>query len=585
MNKTPSPFRRAFLKAALTVAALTSQATIVGLIAGEKPDTAAPPPFAVRGTLPWHNFLCGPSAWNEDDYRKYLDDLKCRRLNLVVFHNYTGGSDRYHTYVEPMIRVSGFDVLPEATFDTSMTARWGYRQLRVADFAFGTSRLFKLPPGVEAFGADCMTTAKSNAERYKNAQSLMRRVMEMAHERGMKFAMGFEVGIHPPEFASVLPGHTPVMQQNGVLLRPETPGARLLLFNAIDDILAAYPGIDQIWLWQQEHGFLSGDHRWTESYVRIAYEHIKKRAPRVQVVLSGWGGGNQLPQMLVHLDKSLPKDIVFTCLNPNGGELPHVPAMAEIARHRTVWAIPWLEHDGSMWHLQMSVNTILENVRRAREDHLDGVIALHWRTEETRATLAAFADAAAAPDPTCTVERFYADYCGQQYGKAAEAKLAPLLAKMDREGWLRGAASPEFYPYSPSWGMLNDGQRERIRGALATIETVKENTAQAEQKTRLQWLADNLRFFLQLEDVGRKMQPAYDLQSRWFAGQVAEDRLQAEVAAARKMLDEAPVRQLFETYASRVRSRGELGVLSSMNQRLWLQYRELGRFLDERNRK
>ena len=38
--------------------------------------------------------------------------------------------------------------------------------------------------------------------------------------------------------------------------------------------------------------------------------------------------------------------------------------------------------------------------------------------------------------------------------------------------------------------------------------------------------------------------------------------------------------RLFETYASRVRSRGEQGVLSALNQKLWLQYEELADFLD-----
>ena len=26
------------------------------------------PAFSIRGTLPWHNFLSGPSAWNLADY-------------------------------------------------------------------------------------------------------------------------------------------------------------------------------------------------------------------------------------------------------------------------------------------------------------------------------------------------------------------------------------------------------------------------------------------------------------------------------------------------------------------------------------
>ena len=92
------------------------------------------PPFAIRGTLPWHNFLSGPTAWNEADYRAYLDDLKAQGLNFVGFHCYTGGAERYAPYVEPMIRLKYRDVLPQAGFDTSLTARWGYRPLAVQGF-------------------------------------------------------------------------------------------------------------------------------------------------------------------------------------------------------------------------------------------------------------------------------------------------------------------------------------------------------------------------------------------------------------------------------------------------------------------
>ena len=45
-------------------------------------------------------------------------------------------------------------------------------------------------------------------------------------------------------------------------------------------------------------------------------------------------------------------------------------------------------------------------------------------------------------------------------------------------------------------------------------------------------------------------------------------------------MDAAPIEELFKTYAKRVRSKGELGVLSALNQKLWLQYKELKDFLE-----
>ena len=78
-------------------------------------STEGAPAFAIRGTLPWHNFLSGPTAWNEEDYERYLDRLAELGLNFVGFHCYTGGAERYAPYVEPMIRITYRDVVPQAT--------------------------------------------------------------------------------------------------------------------------------------------------------------------------------------------------------------------------------------------------------------------------------------------------------------------------------------------------------------------------------------------------------------------------------------------------------------------------------------
>ena len=53
------------------------------------PTKAAEPahsPFVVRGTLPWHNFLSGPTAWDEEDYERYLDRMQALSLNYITFH-------------------------------------------------------------------------------------------------------------------------------------------------------------------------------------------------------------------------------------------------------------------------------------------------------------------------------------------------------------------------------------------------------------------------------------------------------------------------------------------------------------------
>jgi len=96
------------------------------------------------------------------------------------------------------------------------------------------------------------------------------------------------------------------------------------------------------------------------------------------------------------------------------------------------------------------------------------------------------------------------------------------------------------------------------------------------QSDNLKWLTATLRFTLLLDTVGQGLEPAYRLRIESLVrGDVTDERMEE----ARRALEAAPVRELFETYASRIRSRGELGVLSSLHQRLWLEYRELQEFM------
>src|SRR5690606_31915323 len=276
-------------------------------------------PFEIRGVLPWHNFLSGPSAWNEKDYEKYLDECQEKGINFIAFHNYTGGGERYFNYVEPMIKIQYKNVLPETAFDHSGTARWGYLPMKIDEFAYGTGKLFQLPAGVEYFGADCSVLAKTNEERYELAQSLMQNVLSMAHERNMQMAMGFEFGVAPPEYASIKTESDMYWLGRGnMVYNPFDPDATGILYATIDNILETYQGIDWIYLWLNEHCMFGVDPAvalqnklmkvfydenkcyfesegmddnlkflgvWAQAYIQKAYDYIKHRAPDTKIVI------------------------------------------------------------------------------------------------------------------------------------------------------------------------------------------------------------------------------------------------------------------------------------------------------------
>jgi hypothetical protein len=568
----------------------------------------APPAFAIRGTLPWHNFLSGPTAWNASDYRAYLDDLAARGLNFVGFHCYTGGAERYAPYVEPLIRIQYRDVVPEAGFDTSLTARWGYRPLAVRDFAFDTGKLFPLPPGAEAFGGDGAVTARSNAERYHRAQGLMGEVIAMAHARGIQVAIGFEFGVHPPELASIVP---PESRIGGAMLPDPTHAANIEILQAtLRDLLTTYPGLDWVWLWLHEHsmfvappqlagpfaefyqrekGHFSGapsEHDvftgvWSLVQIRQVHEYLSRHSPRTRLAIGGWGGGPQLPPVLRGLDRALPRDIVFSCLNPGMGGTGHAPVLAEIAAHRPTWAIPWFEGDAWLWHLQPRAAAIREQVKAAHADRLSGVIGIHWRTEEIRMNLEAFALTAGDPEQALSGEALYRRHCTDRYGADAADTLAPLLLRFEQENQLGTLSSPEYFPYSPAWGRLPPGLEDQLRAAIALIERLESGTGSPVHRQNLGWLADNFRGSLLLDEVGRTIEAAYLLKEQHLRGEMSDAALHEQAQAARAQFETAPIEELFRTFARRVRSRGELGELSSLNQKLWLQHRELDQFLRE----
>jgi hypothetical protein len=566
-------------------------------------------PFEIKGVLPWHNFLSGPSAWNSEDYRKYLDDCQKNGINFIAFHNYTGGAERYITYVEPIIKISWRNIVPEAYFDNSLTARWGYYPLKLKDFAFGTGKIFSDPANYESFGANCSIQSKTKEEHYFHSQLLMQQVIKMAHDRKIKVAIGFEFGVHPPEYYSVKLYGSPHSYWNGsasMIPNPTSPEAREILYATIDNLIETYPDLDWIWLWLNEHTMFgvngseavkekifskifdknkyyftecSPDGQflgvWSLEYITLAYNYIKEKRPGIKIGISGWGGGDQLPPILSGLDKALPKDILFSCLNPGQGQGFHMPVMADIAKNRKVLSIPWLEGDESLWHFQPRSVSLAYQVRKAREDNLAGVVCIHWRTEETKLNFKMFtAEANDEKESKSVKERFY-EIISDEYGHYAADIFGETFYKIDSAQLLRQLRSPEYASYEPYWGQMNAELKQNIKDFIVLILSAEKNTKEEVFIQNLQHLRAEMTYSLLLDEVGKKMEKAYNLKQRILMGNIDELNKTILIKEAITDLKAAPVEKMLLTFSSKIRSRGELGVLSSINQKLWVLYKEL----------
>lgn len=512
-------------------------------------------PFEIRGVLPWHNFLCGPTAWNKADYEVYLDNCEAEGINFIGFHNYTGGGERYATYVEPMVRISYRGIVPQAMLDNSLSCRWGALPLRLKEFAFGSQRALDVPRGAEAFGSDCSLISKTPDEHYRNTQRLMRDVLRMAHDRDIEMAMGFEFGVVPPEYFSLYAAGSCFfwLGAGNMVPNPCHPTSVELHRAALDDLLENYPDIDYVWLWLNEHSFLGvvveqalGDPAfaevfrresghfeeaqsdserfvgvWSLEYIRRTLDHLRQKGSRAKLIIGGGGGGGQLPGILRGLDRALPEEVVFSCLNPDLGRTRQPEFLADIARHRKVWAVPWLEGDNQMWHQQPRVGKMRDHVQLAREQGLQGVAANAWE----------------------------------------------------------GPQSPEYFAFRPDWGVLDEANAASRQGIIDAIDAVQDKEQTPQQRRNLKSFRAMLSFELLLDKVVRAMAPGWELRDKTLAENRPASR--EACAAALRELESAPVEELIRTYVSRTGSRGEMGILTSINQRLWNNYLLLKNYLQE----
>ena len=565
--------------------------------------------FKVKGMLPWHNFLCGPSAWNIEDYEKYLDRCQEEGINFIGFHNYTGGAERYATYVEPMIKIEYSNVLPDAFFDNSATARWGALPIEKSGFAYGSEKYIDFRKG--RFGSDATTVPGSVSEHYEAAHSLMKQVMDMAHKRGIKMAMGFEFGIIPPEFFSLYSpeGRFFWLGEAGMIPNPCNPTSIGIHFAAVDDIIESYPGIDYIWLWLSEHSFMGvnleqalqdpkfkevydSDSKyfsdgsdqvkflgaWSLEYIRLTQRRLKEKGSDAKIIIGGWGGGNQLPAILKGLDKALPQDVVFSCLNPDLGKAAQPDFLTDIALHRDVWAIPWLEGDHQLWHWQPRVSLMKEHIGKAADQGLQGILSIHWRTWENKYNFEASSHYADSPHDGATTEDLYTEYFTEDFGKEAAEIIAPVFARIDESQIWKDVSSPEYFSYNPWWGRLdnrNKESREQLIDAISRASGVTEDERHAENLEKFKSVFE---FELLLDECGRALEKGWELKKDYLrTGNFPDEATRKEALA---LMSSAPVEEMIGKYTSRVDNRGDMGILVSINQRFWQSWTEIKDFLE-----
>lgn len=400
-------------------------------------DETHRPALAIRGSLPWYNFLNSPTTWDLEDHQFFYDQMAKMKMNFVGYHTYD--SEPFVTYVEDGQHRYGAPVVTSANYG------WGtVRGMKTAEFGFGTGDYFDQ----EEFGSRATTEAKDPNDAIRRAQALLQEAFAYARSRGIKVCLGFELTGDPTD-----------------------PEARRRLELRLRALVQTYPMLDYVWLWQSEglgggadlpppdspldvlrrkqhdvFAYLGNEGRIAEAvrmsyYVQLAHHLLKRFAPEKRLIISGWGGDRwmRFSDFYLGFDQTLPKDIIFAALdNIDPTAEPNVSHVyGELSPERERWPIPWWESDGGgtrrdQWGPQCNVAPFVHLCRDALRKGCQGMLAIHWRTrgvEEVAAYQAQF-----AWNPDLTYEQFYDGFARRCFGPTHAAEMSAILRQLEALG-------------------------------------------------------------------------------------------------------------------------------------------------------
>lgn len=556
---------------------------------------ARKPVFAVRGVLPWYNFFNSPTAWDPIDHRTFADQLIRMGANFVGFHTYD--SEPFAAYDD------GGKMKWGARLLNTKTPTWGTASLPTSGFGFDTGKLYD----GEFFGAASTLEIKDADKAIRAEQDIMREALDYAHRRGLYTCLGFEIQGDPLK-----------------------PADRDVFLRRITRVLDQYPALDFVWIWQPEtqgaQGFRESYNQHIlphvldpssllptyglarreafrriverhtgeppffqdneggkaaranegarlEQYAQLAYHVMARRENPPKLVISGWGGDERLLSAEYYdgLDKLLPADVVFSSLD-HIVPRPRVDSVySELPPGRQRWPIPWLEFDGDQWQPQPWVHVYEKLVRTAHEGGSQGILGIHWRTREVEENFAYLVQYAWSPG--LTAEQFFADYARRCYGPQIAGEMAVIHSELDKLGyrWVGGGGQGECGTFT--WGPGEADKAKALQRLREKAASLLPNAGKG--KARLEWLIHQMDWSLQYREAELAAVKARGLLTE--AGGAEPERAKQLAQQALAAMDHGDLGRAMHTYARRVSTRGEYGVLATINTKAYAAWRDLRR--------
>jgi hypothetical protein len=396
------------------------------VLPAENHDWESSPRFAVRGLLPWPDFLNCISVYNDEDFQAYFEAMLRMRFNLFGMHVYTGSKQ----WAESFLSFDYAGIGHLAYLDNSASNRWGYIPQRISRLGMGAAEFFE----GEVFGADATIHSQNPWEIADRTKAALARALKYANGFGIATGIGFEPYSIPDEIFRALPPEVTAKPEEknkypgGARFDIESVVAQRMLEARLSDLLESYPEVEYIWLWEDEN--MNWESRKTGVPLSAtpflqAHDFLRRHAPKKRLVLSGWGG---VVRHFPDLHKRIPGDVIFSCLNDSLGWDP-VDEIFGRLDGRERWPIPWLEDDPAMWLPQFHVNRTKRDVDLAAKYGCQGILGIHWRHRIMDATAGYLAKA--TWDSSLTPTSHFAAYARSQAAGNRASQLADILDDAD----------------------------------------------------------------------------------------------------------------------------------------------------------
>jgi hypothetical protein len=554
------------------------------------------PVFKYRGILPWDNFLCGSSGYNEEDWRALIARATRMKLNKLDLH-FNPGYVYYNEVWDGKPVPPGWVAHPN---DFAPQGKPGAK-------AFGDMKLF------------CVRTWEENKgnpiKQAEASQAVLRRVIDYSHECGWVVVAGF--ALMQPQGGDFIKTQKSGNPRSGGMNTPDPLQEKnvtlsLQRYRRLEEI---YPNADYYWMWQLEGGGglcreVGKEPGAKEMREKYAYWSDKNRAGDIDYAYLFWQvaqrltpqeraklatGGWDVQHLFPGIQQDFAKQIIFASLNSYNP----INAVKELDNYRVArsgrraWMIEWWEFDGDEWFPQFRTSWQEQEYKKAAEFGVESVSLLGWKLSAIEHQVRYLAEF--SWNPTLSAKEFTRQFVQHIYGRTGAGQITSLYNIYDEwdvrtppatpaddrpmllgAGW-RSLAIPEI-PFSSDsltaekWkrvvmraGKILEAQQqllEQDRKSIGVMRSLLPSLTPTSQSwARL--LINRLEFrclYLQATQALNRSFITYDQFANTKGIPAGTKITQKETANALQLAAQA-----IEKYAEEVRNRGDLGLIGQLN--------------------